>query len=201
MVDSETAASGNAVPLSKSKETEKESENDKKWGREVIEFGFCMVPSLLLQAQRRLGLNPTQLAILIQLSDFWWQHERKPYPSKATLAERLGLSPRQVQRHIAELESAALVKRRQQTASHGGKTTNIYDLDGLVNRLRELEPEFREVKENARIARRAVTQPRYRRKQSGTEKQPAGELPGSQEAEPRAHTERQRRTRGVQRGT
>ena len=28
-----------------------------KWGKKVIEYGFCIVPSLLLQAQSRLGLN------------------------------------------------------------------------------------------------------------------------------------------------
>ena len=58
---------------------------------------MALVPSPLLRAQRRLGLSPTQLAVLMQLCDFWWDSERKPYPSKATLAERLGLSPRQVQ--------------------------------------------------------------------------------------------------------
>ena len=171
MVDGKTAASGNVVPLPKSRKTGPESE--KKWGKEVIALGFCIVPSLLLKAQRRLGLNPTQLAILIQLCDFWWVNERKPYPSKARLAERLGLSPRQLQRHVAELECAGLVERRQRTASHGGKTTNTYDLDGLVERLRELEPEFREVEEKAKADRRAVTQPKRRRKQSAAEKQTA----------------------------
>ena len=171
MVDGKTAASGNVVSLPESRETEPESE--KKWGKEVIALGFCIVPSLLLKAQQRLGLNPTQLAILIQLCDFWWVNERKPYPSKASLAERLGISKRQVQRHVAELEGAGLVKRRQRTANHGGKMANTYDLDGLVERLRELEPEFRAVEEKAKAARRAVTQPRHRRKQSAAEKQPA----------------------------
>jgi hypothetical protein len=33
---------------------------------------------------------------------------RKPYPSKRSLSERLGLSERQVQRYIAEREQAGL---------------------------------------------------------------------------------------------
>ena len=142
-------------------------------GRGVIALGFCIVPSLLLRAQRRLGLSPTQLAILMQLCDFWWDSERKPYPSKATLAERLGLSPRQVQRHVAELETAGIVRRTQRRLSHGGKTTNSYDLGGLVKRLRELEPEFREVEEKARAARRAVSRPRHKRNQSESRREPA----------------------------
>ena len=59
-------------------------------GNEVIALGFCIVPSLLLRARNRLGLNPTQLAVLMQLCDFWWERDRKPYPSKAVLAERWG---------------------------------------------------------------------------------------------------------------
>ena len=62
-----------------------------KWGKKVIALGFCILPSLLLRAQRRLRLNPTQLAVLIQLADFWWDAGRKPFPKKADLAERLGL--------------------------------------------------------------------------------------------------------------
>ena len=171
MVDGKTATGGNVVPLRRNKETGQASE--KKWGKGVIALGFSIVPSLLLQAQRRLGLSPTQLAVLMQLCDFWWDGERKPYPSKAMLAGRLGLSPRQVQRHIAELETAGLVKRVERRASHGGRKTNSYDLDGLVKRLRELEPEFREVKEKARAARRAVSRPKHERNQSTGGREPA----------------------------
>ena len=87
-------------------------------------LGFCIVPSLLLRAQQRIGLNPTQLAVLMQLCDFWWEDARKPHPGKKLLAERLGLGERQVQRYIAELEQAGLVKRVERYAVHGGKMTN-----------------------------------------------------------------------------
>ncbi len=78
------AAADNVVRLRPEKETGRASE--KKWGKEVIALGFCIVPSLLLRAQNRLGLNPTQLAVLMQLCDFWWERDRKPYPGKAVLA-------------------------------------------------------------------------------------------------------------------
>ena len=155
----ETAAARKVIPIRATKATQRASE--KKWGKTVIALGFCIVPSLLMRAQQRLGLNPTQLAVLMQLCDFWWDSERKPYPSKKKLAERLSLSPRQVQRYIAELETAGLVKRIERRASHGGKLTNIYDLSGLVNRLKKLEPEFRDVEEKVKSARRAVSQRGY----------------------------------------
>src|SRR4051812_6797635 len=43
--------------------------SERKWGKRVMDLGFCIVPSLLLRAQRRLGLSPTQLAILMHLAD------------------------------------------------------------------------------------------------------------------------------------
>ena len=129
--------------------------SDKKWGRAVMKLGFSIIPSLLLRAQQRLGLNPTQLAILLQIADYWWDHDRKPYPSKQTLSQRLGLSPRQIQRHIAELEAAGLVRRIERRAAHRGKLSNEYDLSGLVDRLKKLEPEIRRVQE----MQRQVTRP------------------------------------------
>ncbi len=133
-----------------------------KWGQAVIELGFCLVPSLLLRAQRRLNLNPTQLAVLLQLCDFWWEKERKPFPSKETLSQRLSLSERQVQRYIAELEQEGLVARIERRASNGGKLSNTYDLSGLVKRLQKLEPEFREVEEANKAKRRAVAERGYK---------------------------------------
>ncbi len=133
-----------------------------KWGPEVIELGFLLIPSLLLRAQQHIGLNPTQLAILLQLCDFWWDKERKPFPSKETLAPRLSLSERQIQRHIAELEKAGLVRRIERRSSNGGKLSNTHDLTGLVKRLQELEPEFREIEESTKAARRAVSKRGYK---------------------------------------
>lgn len=135
-----------------------------KWGAKVMDLGFCIVPSLLLRAQQRLGLNPTQLAVLLQLCDFWWDAGRKPHPGVKLLAERLNLSDRQVRRYIAELEEAKLVQRIERIAPHGGKQTNTYDLGGLVKRLKELEPEFRTVEDGAKSARAQVEQRSYRRK-------------------------------------
>lgn len=140
--------------------------SERKWGKRVMALGFCIVPSLILRAQQRLRLTPTQLAVLMHLADYWWDVERKPYPSKKTLGERLGLSARQVQRHIADLEKMKLVQRIERRASHQGKLSNEYDLSGLVNRLKELEPEFREVEEEVKSRRRAVAKPGLRRRRT-----------------------------------
>ena len=144
-----------------------------KWGGPVIELGFCVVPSLLFQAQRRLGLTPTQLTILLQLADYWWSAARKPFPKKADLAERLGLNERQVQRHIAALEKAGFVRRIARTAYHRGKISNEYDLSGLVEKLKALEPDFREAAREAKERRKAVGRPNYKFAKGGTMTAPA----------------------------
>lgn len=151
-----------------------------KWGQQVIELGFCLVPSLLLRAQQRVGLNPTQLAVLLQLCDFWWDKERKPYPSKETLAQRLSLSERQVQRYIAELEQAGLVRRIERRSANGGKLSNTYDLSGLVKRLQDLEPEFREAEESAKATRKAVEKPGFKLRPKG--KHPSSAQPAARDA-------------------
>lgn len=138
--------------------------SERKWGKPVMDLGFCIIPSLLLRAQRRLNLNSIQLAVLIQLADYWWDVNRKPFPSKKTLGDRLGLSPRQVQRYIADLELMGFVQRIERRAMHRGKLSNEYDLSGLVTRLKELEPEFREVEEETKSRRRAVAKPGLRRR-------------------------------------
>jgi len=143
----------NVIPMKPQKAAQK---SEQKWGKNVMKIGFSIVPSLLLRAQRRLGLNPTQLAVLIQLADYWWDKERNPYPSKKGLSERLGLSERQLQRHIAELEKAGFVQRIERFANHNGKQTNFYDLSGLVEKLQKLEPEFREVQEKTKAMKKGV---------------------------------------------
>lgn len=167
MSDDAEKSSAEVIPLRPLKATKA---SERKWGKPVMALGFCVVPSLLLRAQRRLNLTPTKLALLMHLADYWWDVERKPYPSKKTLGERLGLGERQIQRHIAELEKAKLVRRIERTAAHRGKLTNEYDLSGLVARLKEIEPDFRAVEEEIKKKRRAVTRPGLRTREPASEK-------------------------------
>jgi len=148
----------NASPQNTKKETQQASE--KKWGKEVMKVGFNIIPALLLRAQRRLGLNSTQLNLLLHLTDYWWSADRMPYPTIDTLGERMGLKHRQVQRIITELENAGLIRRVERFAPHKGKMSNEYNLSGLVKKLREIAPEFLEADEQAKEARSKVTKRR-----------------------------------------
>jgi DNA-binding MarR family transcriptional regulator len=139
--------------------------SERKWTKAVMERGFCVVPSLLLRAQRRLGLSAEQLAIVMHLADHWWDAERKPHPGKKRLAERLSVSTKTIQRRCKELENAGLVKRNPRSNQVKGKLSNEYDLSGLVARLVELEPEFRKVDEEATAKKRATERRRVKEAQ------------------------------------
>lgn len=113
-----------------------------KWGKDAIDRGYCIVPSILIRAQSRLGLSTTQLVIVINLIDWWNDPSKAPWSSKKDLSDRIGIKPRQLQRQIAELEKAGLVERKERK-NHHGKIPNEYDLNGLVKKVNALAPEFK----------------------------------------------------------
>lgn len=134
-----------------------------KWGREVMSLGFCITPSLLLKAQKRLRLTPPQLMVLLHLMDIWWGDQNSlPWPSKRHLAERIGMGQRRVQAIVAELEEAKLVVRKERRDRFNGKTSNAYDLSGLVKRLQEIAPDFIHAEKEVKRLRRAAAQPGVR---------------------------------------
>ena len=131
----------NVVPLRPTKAQKRRSEA--KWGTSVIAQGYCIIPALLFRAQRRLGRSVTQLALILQIAEFWWEDGRLPWPKKETLADRLNISEKQVQRLVRDLETREYLRRVKRVTSHG-QTSNAYDFSGLVARLQELAPEFAE---------------------------------------------------------
>jgi hypothetical protein len=134
-------------------------ESDKKWGAAVMKLGYSMVPSLIFWAQARLNLNATQLALLLHLADFWWRRDVMPHPSKAELAQRMTLSERQIQRLLAQLQDDGFIERKPQFRSKGGQWNNEYSMNGLVRKLKKLEPEFTKVQREARQKAKAVAKP------------------------------------------
>lgn len=158
--DAQIVDFANVMAMAGKSDTRKASE--KKFGKPIMDVGFCITPSMLMKAQARIGLNPVQFNIVMQLLDQWWAAERRPWPSKATIAERMGMSPRQIQRQIAEMEGAGLLQRIGRTRPGKGKTSNEYDLSGLVKKMQELEPEFTKAKKEAKARSKALTQPKHK---------------------------------------
>ena len=109
--------------------------NEAKWSKPLWRAGWIGFPSVFVERQRALGLDPLDLNILLHLADYWWTRDRKPFPSKKTIADAMGVHPRTVQRRIASMEKEGLIRREQRrTYGQGsrGSDTNIYHLDDLI---------------------------------------------------------------------
>lgn len=117
-----------------------------KWGAEVVAAGFTITPTHLLAANAFLPverhLSPTEMLVLLNLLSAWWQADKLPFPSKATLAKRIGLkSTRQIQRALSSLEMKGLISRIERFHESKGRASNYYDLSGTVVLVKQLVSE------------------------------------------------------------
>jgi len=150
----------NVVPLHSQPDPPRSFEQ--LWGKAVRSHGYAAVPSIMVRSQARLKLNTTQFCILIQLIEYWRTKDRAPFPTKQQLADRIGVSQSTIQQNMRKLEKAKLVRREPHKTISGDWGANTYHLDGLVERIQELEPEFAEEKKKRQVARRKVERPKVR---------------------------------------
>ena len=93
------------MAITKHEQTQRVRRNEAKWSSELMDAGWTVVPSIILEKQDALGLDPIDINILLQLARYWWFADKPPCPSKATIARCLGVSPSTVRRHIAAMVS------------------------------------------------------------------------------------------------
>ncbi len=73
-----------------------------RWGV-VTDPGFLVVPYVLLMHQFALGLSSENLNVLLNVLAHWHSAGRMPFPHSHTIAKRMGVSPRTVQRSLSWL--------------------------------------------------------------------------------------------------
>jgi len=134
--------------------------NEAKWTKPLCDAGWTAIPNIIFERQQALGLDALDINIILHIASYWWEPHNKPYPSKVTIANAMGVWPRTVQRHIARLEKGGLIRRIERRTSRAGSKTNIYDLDGLI---RAATPYAYEKMQDQAIQRAARAQ-RARRK-------------------------------------
>ncbi len=152
--------------------SKKASSTERIWGKAVYKHGYAGIPSILIQAQQRLGINSMQMNIIVQLLDYFYEPSRKPFPTKRELATRIGVTEKTIQINIRALEKAELIQREMRKTAAGDWNSNIYHLDGLIAKVQALEPEFAEEKRKRKEAKAALETPVGRR-------QPGKNLPRS----------------------
>jgi DNA-binding transcriptional regulator YhcF (GntR family) len=81
-----------------------------KWG-DCIDAGWLALPSSLLVRQDELQLSCTELVILQNLLLSWWEKEKNPFTRSATIAKRMGVHQRSVQRGLSSLAKKGFVHR------------------------------------------------------------------------------------------
>jgi len=139
------------------------SSTERIFGAEVISHGFTGVPNILVRAQSRLGISTTQFNIIVQLLSYWIDPTRPPFPPKRELAQRMSITQQTLRINIKALEDKGYISRIQQKTAAGDYGSNIYRLDGLVAKIKELVPDFDEEREERRKARTQTETPNARR--------------------------------------
>ncbi|MDK8186032.1 helix-turn-helix domain-containing protein [Sphingomonas zeae] len=102
-----------------------------KWQGAVNEgSGFVAVPMSLLRLQSKYQLNPTDMLVLINLLAHWWDPKKPVFPRSTTIAKRMGVDLRTVQRATHKMVKAGLIERDKLT---DGK--RVFAFDNLAKRL------------------------------------------------------------------
>ena len=113
-----------------------------RWGG-ALEPGFLVIPVTLLRHQQALGLSDGAMVVLLNILAAWWFQGRLPFPSTKTIADRMGVTMRSVQRHLDKLEKLGLIRRLRNQPGSAGLDVLVtrYDPAGLVDRLKGLASE------------------------------------------------------------
>lgn len=110
-----------------------------KWRRAITGglYGYQFVPDGLLRHQAELGLDPTDVLILLNICMHWWETEPEkwPHPRPITIAKRMGTSTRTVERHIAHMCKLGLIEWMAAESPDRGVSIRRFKLDGLVAKL------------------------------------------------------------------
>lgn len=120
---------GQAAP----RRVEELKRNEQKWTKPLMDAGWTVLPSVILDRQRALGLTPTDVCILMHLAKHWWYEDNLPHPSKKAIAECMNVTESTVQRRIRHMERDGLIERvKRYNPKTGGQQTNAYDFTGLI---------------------------------------------------------------------
>jgi len=116
--------------------------SEEKWGKAAIAGGFTIIPNHVLSMNQFLPeesrVSPTEMVVLLQILSSWWSRDKMPFPSKATIGQRAGLSPRQVQRALTSLEEKGFIERQVRLGRNKGRTSNQFNMNGVASKIADI---------------------------------------------------------------
>lgn len=119
---------------SKSIQTAPLTAAEAKWGAAVKPGRFQILPDALLRWQHELGLSATDVVVIANLNQAWWFADRMPYLTPHTIAKRMGVSERTVQRSLNHLRQLGLLRQVREAMPDNTKRYS-HDLSGLRRKL------------------------------------------------------------------
>jgi hypothetical protein len=123
----------NNAPATKKSQTARLRRNEEKWSKALMDAGWTALPSILLEKQAELKLDPKDINIILHLASFWWYSNNLPYPSKARLAAAMKVDVSTSRRHITKMVNLGYIERVARFHDHhNGQDTNFYNLEGLI---------------------------------------------------------------------
>ena len=116
-----------------------------RWGTSVTTgaAGFTAVPSVLIRYQSAIELSSTELVILLNLITHWWRADELPYVRPTTIANRMGVDRRTVERALRSMEARGLIRRLAGEKRKDKLTVRRFDLAGLVETLTDIADRHR----------------------------------------------------------
>ncbi len=110
--------------------------NEEKWSKPLMDAGWTVIPSVIIQRQSALGLEPVDLNLLMHLASRWWTADNCPHPSLKTLAQSMSVSVSTVQRSLKRMKDAGFIEvRHRRRSDDGGQTSSSYHFDGLIKKV------------------------------------------------------------------
>lgn len=112
-----------------------------KWG-DALSAGYLVLPSALLVKQFELGLSDGELITLLNLLAAWRDVDTLPCLRPSTIAKRMDVDARTVQRHISSLVAKNYIAKKLDMET--GVT--YYNLYGIVLKLKVIASQIASLK-------------------------------------------------------
>ena len=125
-----------------------------KWG-DAIKAGYQGLPDALVRGQHLLKLSATDVVVIANINQAWWFADRLPYLQPHTIAKRMGISERSVQRSLERMRKKGYLQQVREPQPDG--TVRYYhDLAGLKRELEGLARRDIRYSENLRTNKEAA---------------------------------------------
>lgn len=156
-----TKASNDAItnePIQGSEANAPDSVLDAKWGDGLM-AGYQILPNALVRNQRILKLSATDMVVIANLNQAWWFEDRPPYLRPQTIARRMGVATRTVQRSLSKLRELELLKQVREWRADGTMQYH-HDLTGLKIRVEDLARRDAQFSASSAAERKATARPK-----------------------------------------